>query len=41
MLFDRDAERGQIILAVAPLPNETVIEKAVSEFVGGYRPAGS
>jgi nicotinamidase-related amidase len=27
MLFDRDAERGQIIPALAPLPNEAVIEK--------------
>jgi nicotinamidase-related amidase len=27
MLFDRDAERGQIIPAVAPLPNEIIIEK--------------
>ncbi len=26
-LFDRDAERGQIIAAVAPLPDEPVIEK--------------
>lgn len=27
MLFDRDAKRGQIITAVAPLPDEAVIEK--------------
>jgi nicotinamidase-related amidase len=26
-LFDRDAERGQIISALAPLPDEAVIEK--------------
>jgi len=27
MLFDRDAERGQIIPAVEPLPDEAIIEK--------------
>jgi nicotinamidase-related amidase len=27
MLFDRDAERGQIIPALAPLPDEIIIEK--------------
>ena len=27
MLFDRDAERGQIIPALAPLPGEAIIEK--------------
>jgi nicotinamidase-related amidase len=35
MLFDRDAERGQIISAVAPLPDEPVIEKVFPNSFAG------
>jgi hypothetical protein len=35
-LFDRAAERGQIVAELAPQPGETVVEKGITPVAASY-----